>query len=188
MALTYADVGAYVFGEREFTGGEFSRLTGSPRAAKALSELTIRGVVSRVGRGRYRFLRPSEKPDLRAAVWNRAREVLLDGPEPKAWDGPSAVEVWTRGRYRVSPSLYSRVFYLVVPSENLSLWKRYVVGHGISLRGRKRIGARVEVRGTSAFRRVVVGGESVVPRNDVVEMIHSHPGLYANAERLLIDG
>jgi hypothetical protein len=188
MPLTYADIGAYLFGEREFSTGEFSRLTGNPRAAKVLSELAIRGVVSRRDRGRYKFLRPSERPDLRAREWERIREILLRGPEPKAWDGSTAVEVWTEGRYFVSPSLFTRVFHLVVPEGNVAAWEGYLARHGISLNGRKRVGARVVIRGTTAFRRTMVGGEPVVPREEVVATIRASPGLYADAEGLVLGG
>ena len=188
MSLTYADAGAFVFGEREFTPGEFSRRTGNPRPAKVLSELTIRGIVSREGRGRYRFLRPSERPDLRAIEWDRVRRLLLRGPEPKAWDGPTAVEVWTDGRYFVSPSLFTCVFHLVVPNGNVARWESYLVRHGLPFRGGKRIGARVVVRGTTRFRRTTVAGEPVILRDEVVGVIRASPGVYAEAEVLLLDG
>jgi len=63
MALTYENIGTRFFGDREFSTGEFARRIGTPRAAKTLGELKRRGVVARTGRGRYRFLRRSERPD-----------------------------------------------------------------------------------------------------------------------------
>lgn len=186
MSLTYSDVGERIFGEREFTCPEFARLTGNPRAAKVLSELRLRGIVARRGRGRYKFLRPAERPDLRTGEWERVRSILLAGPGPMAWDGSTAVEVWTRGRYHVEPSLYSKVFHLVVPEGSTTAWESYLRTRGLSITGRKRVGARVEIRETSPFRFTKVDGEPVIARAEVVEMIRSHPGLYAEAESLVI--
>jgi hypothetical protein len=185
MSLTYADVGAHIFGERVFDAGEFGRRTGNPRAAKVLSELVIRGVVGRKGRGHYRFLRPSERPDLRIREWERVREIVLNGPGPKAWDGASAVEVWTGGRYRVSPSMYLRVYSIAVPKDHRRIWLPYLAKHGLSLRSRKRVGARVEVRVVPTLRSEMIDGEPVLPREEVIDLIRDHPGIFAGAEALL---
>ncbi|HKV89735.1 MAG TPA: hypothetical protein VJQ43_00880 [Thermoplasmata archaeon] len=187
MALTYSDVGAHLFGEREFDVAEFARRTGNPRAAKVLSELLIRGMVARKSRGRYRFLRPAERPDLRLSEWERMRKIVLGGPDPKTWDGSTAVEAWTGGRYHVSPTVYTTIFHVAVPVGCLSDWEDYLSSYGISLNGRKRIGARVELREVPRVRAVVLNGELVPPREDVVSMIRAHPGIYAGAEALLID-
>lgn len=187
MALTYSDVGVHIFGEREFDAAEFARRTGNPRAAKVLSELLIRGVVARKRRGRYRFLRPSARPDLRSSEWERMREIVLGGPNPKTWDGPTAVEAWTGGRYRVSPTVYSIIFHLAVPKGAVPAWEDYLSRYGVSLKARKRIGARVELREVSRVRAVALNGEPVPPRADVVSLIRAHPGIYADAEALLID-
>jgi len=186
MALTYSDVGAHIFGEREFDAAEFGRRTGNPRAAKVLSELLVRGVVARKRRGRYRFLRPSERPDLRIFEWRRMREIALGGPDPKTWDGPTAVEAWTGGRYRVSPTVFTAVFHVAVPKGATPNWERYLSNHGVSLKGRKRIGARIELREVRRVRAEVLNGEPVPPREVVLSMIRAHPGIYANAEALVI--
>jgi hypothetical protein len=185
MSLTYADVGAHIFGEREFDAGEFGRRTENPRPAKVLSELAIRGVVGRKGRGHYRFLRPSERPDLRIREWERVREIVLNGPGPKAWDGASAVEMWTSGRYRVSPSMYLRTYSVAVPAGHRRFWVPYLAKRGLSLRSRKRVGARVEIREVPSLRLEKLDGEPVLPRTEVVALIRAHPGIFAGAEALL---
>lgn len=186
MALTYVDVGSHIFGEREFKAIDLAHRTGNPRAAKMLSELMIRGVVTRTRRGYYKFLRPAERPDLRAAEWARVRDIVLHGPGPKAWDDSSAVEAWTGGRYVVSPSVYARVFHLAVPNTAVALWRDYLSRHGVSTASRKRVGARVELRGVARLHVTEVNGEPVIPRGDVVRLIRAHPGIYANAEELFV--
>jgi hypothetical protein len=143
--------------------------------------------VKRSKRGRYRLLRPSERPDLRGAEWRRVREILLNGPEPKAWDGPTAVEAWTDGGYVLSPSAFARVYHLAVPIDSLPTWRAYLRGHGVALNTRKRVGARVELRGVSKLRPIRLGEEPVIARAEVLRVIRAHPGLYANAEGLLRD-
>jgi len=187
MALTYNDVVTSLFGSEPFTSRDFARKVENPRAAKVLSELKHRGLVERLGRGTYRCLNPEDRPDLRRGEWNRVRSIVLSGPGPKAWAGETAVEHWTGGRYRLAPSLYSRVFTLAIPSNREKVWKEYLANHGVSTTRRKRVGARVELVPTEELKPTWVEGEPVVPRRDVERMIREHPTLYGDAERLLLD-
>lgn len=185
MPITYLDVIDHLYGEGEFTTRDFRVRLANPRAAKTLSELKHRGQLARVGRGRYRRLGPSERPDLRAVEWRRVREAVLRGPSPKAWTGETAVELWSGGRYRVSPSVFARVYSLAVPRSRLKVWRRYLGRLGISVAGRKRIGARVELFPVDSLRVTVLHGEPVVTREAVVKLIRDHPGIFANAEDLV---
>jgi len=187
VTITYEEIGAHLFGEAEFTSGEFARRVGTPRAAKILSELKHRGLVSRLGHGTYRFLRPIERPDRRSSEWSRTKRVVLAGPAPKAWTGSTAVEVWTGHRYTVSPSVFYRVFELAVPSRSVSAWKDYLRGNRIAFESRKRVGARVELVPVRTVRAETVEGEPVIPRRDVISLIRAHPAIYANSEELLLD-
>lgn len=187
MGLTYDEAGTLVFGGAEFTTSEFNRRLGVNGGARVLSELKRRGLVSRTGRGRYRFLSPSERPDLRSLEWSRVRNIVLKGPSPKAWTGTTAVEVWTRGGYFVSPSAFTRVFSVAVPERNLRVWREYLRKKGLSIKPRKRIGARVDLVPVARLKYTEVAGEPVVPKNEVVAMIRERPSVFAGAEELLID-
>jgi hypothetical protein len=186
LSLTYIDVLSSLFGGRRFTALEFARRSGNPRAAKVLSELKHRGFVERVGRGTYRCLSPGERPDLRDAEWSRVRDVVLSGPDPKAWAGETALELWTGGRYRLAPSLYARVFHLAVPRRRRGDWVRYLSDHRVSTSSKKRVGARVELTTVEGLEPVSIGGEPVVGRSEVERLIREHPALYGNAGELLI--
>ncbi len=188
MALTYFDAASLSFGRREFTVGEFAARTGSLRAAKILSELKHRGLVNRVGRGRYRCLGPEERPDLRSVNHDRARSVILSAHLPKAWSGPSAVELWTGGRYSVSPSAFIYEFHLTVPAEHIHGWKAFLKSHGIPLKPHKHIGIRVHLIPRDNWEGIIMHeGEPVIPRDEVLRMIRNHPAIYAGAEALLDD-
>ena len=187
MSLTYDDAGTLAFGDLEFGAAEFGRRLGVEGGAKILSDLKFRGLVARTGRGRYRFLSPAERPDLRSVEWDRIKRIVTRGPTPMAWAGPMAVEIWTGGSYRVSPSAFTRVFSLAVPEGSLPLWKNYLASNGLSLKPRKRIGARVELLPVKRLKSTEVAGESVIPRREVVRLIRDRPSIYAGAEDLLID-
>lgn len=185
--LTYNDVLSSLFGDRTFSSREFARRTGNPRAAKVLSELKHRGLVERLGRGTYRCLSPGDRPDLRGLEWARVRNVVLSGPEPKAWAGETAIEHWTGGRYKVAPSLYLRVFSLAIPLGREDRWRTYLADHGVSTTARKRVGARVDLVPRRGFKASLIDGEPVIPLREVENMIREHPALYGSAKELLLD-
>lgn len=182
MSLTYLDVTSLAFGESAFTTDEFARRTGHPSPAKALSEMKRRGLVERVGRGRYRVLTPAERPDLRSAEWERVREAVAGAPLEKAWTGPTAVEAWTEGRYRISPSAFAREFHVAVPRPMLGALKEYLKARGVAVEGRKHIGARVVLVPVDRLENVaIVDGEPVISREETERLIREHPGLYEGA-------
>jgi hypothetical protein len=187
MPTTYVDTIDHLYGTSEFTVRDFSTRVANPRAAKLLSDLKARGYVARTGRGRYRRLGPAERPDPRRFEWRRVRETLLKGPGKKAWTGESAVEVWTGGRYRTSPSAFIRVFTMAVPRSSLGNWDRYLHSKGLSRNSRRRIGTRIELLPVEHVNVTFFGGEPVIPRLDVLKLIRSHPGIFANAEALVLD-
>jgi hypothetical protein len=96
------------------------------------------------------------------------------------------VEVWTGGRYVVSPSVFSRVYHIAVPEKEVMAWKEYLARRGVSVSTRKRVGARVEVRGVRRLHAAEVNGEPVIPKEAVIRLIRDHPGIYAEAEDLLV--
>jgi hypothetical protein len=185
MPLTYLDAIDHLYGTSEFTARDFATRVGNRRATKLLGDLKRRGYVARVGRGRYRRLEASERPDLRRFEWQRVREILLKGPDPKAWAGESAVEVWTDGRYRTSPSVFTRVYTLAVPKSSLDQWNRYLRANGLSSNSKKRIGAHVELVPVEEMKVAFLEGEPVLPKGDVLRLIRAHPGIFAGAEALI---
>lgn len=185
MSFTYLDAATLAFGKREFAAADFARRTGSPRSAKILSELKRRGLVERVGRGRYRLLAPDERPDLRSGEWERVRTIVLDAPFLKAWTGSTAVEIWTKGRYRTAPTPFLREFFVAVPKDSVEAFKDYLESKNVSTGGRKRVGAVVRLIPTDRLETEVVDGERVISRRDVERLIEAHPATYGEAGSLL---
>ena len=185
MGLTYFDAIISRFGENEFSVKDLTNLTGNSRSSKLLSEMKMRGIVERIGRGKYRVLSISERSDRRLIEWERIRMLIIKAPWKKAWAGSTAVEIWTDGKYKVSPNLYLKVFHLLINKSELEEWKRYLTRFGVSFSGKKRVGACVVLESSPNVDLVTVAGEPVIPKDDVLRLIRSHPGLYAGAEDLI---
>ncbi|MHB1492781.1 MAG: hypothetical protein ACYCR7_05265 [Thermoplasmataceae archaeon] len=173
------------FGDEAFTASEFRTVTGNTRPAKLLSELKMRGVVERIDRGMYRVLPLSERPDMRIIEWEKVKNIIMRAPWDKAWTGSTAVEIWTNGRYKISPNPYLRVFHLLVNESELEEWKRYLRRAGISYTGKKRVGSFVDLKATSKINFTLVSGEPVIPKDEVLMIIKNHPGLYAKAGEMI---
>lgn len=188
MPISYGEAASLAFGDGPFSIAEFASRTGSLRATRTLSELTLRGEAERLGRGRYRMLSPHERPDRRAGEWARARRRLLGSGLPMAWVGPDAVGVWTGGRYTVSPSVFVREFHLAIPRSSLAEWHAYLRSHHLSLDPRRRIGVKVVLTPVRRLRPTYHRGEPVMRRSEVLDLIRSHRGIYADADRLVERG
>ncbi len=185
MSTKYFDVLKMEFGRKEFSLSDVSRITGNSRPNRLLSELKMRGLVRRTGRGKYVIDRPINKLDSRSTEWRRVRNVIDRAPFEKAWNDSTAVEVWTDGGYVVSPSSYLMVYHLLVRIADMERWKEYLKKHAVSYIGKKRVGSYVDLRGTDNLSYVLINGEPVIPRDEVVNLIRDHPGLYAEAEDLI---
>ncbi len=187
-SLTYSDVIISRFGENEFTAKELVILTENSRSAKLLSELKMRGIVERVDRGKYRVLPLSERPDTRIIEWRRARNIIINAPWKKAWTGSTTVEVWTNGRYKISPNPYLRVFHLSVLKPELDKWRKYLRRFGISYSGKKRVGCFVDLKRSLKVNSTIVAGEPAITKGEVLKLIRNHPGIYAGTCELIESG
>lgn len=185
MTLSYADATALAFGSRTFSVAEFGNRLNCLRPHRRLSELKTRGLVERVARGRYRLLSPDERPDLRGVEAARVHRLLLASGLPMAWSGSTAVHLWTGGRYAVSPSVFLREFIAEIPVHDLGRWTRFLRARRINSDPRRRLGVRVELRPVKRLRFVNHRGEPVIPRRAAIDMVRSHPGVYAGAEELI---
>jgi len=185
MPFDYYEAAALSFGAETFSTREFALRTGSLRPAKTLSELKMRGLAERLGRGTYRLLGPSERPDLRSVARARVRALLLASGLPMAWAGPTAVALWTGGRYFVSPSIYLMQFHISIPRRSEAKWRAYLRKHRISANPARRIGCTVLIQPTGRFAREFHSGNPVVPRTQVLALIRAHRGIYADADKLV---
>lgn len=185
MGITYSDVIEFTFGDREFTTDDVRRFTGHPDPAKLLSNLKMKGVVVRMGRGRYKCPSPRTTWDFREAEWERVRSVILRAPMGKIISHSWAVEVWTDGNYRLSDNLFHRVFDISIAAEDYGKWLRYLKTHGIPTVGKKKIGSVVRIHPVKEFDYTLINGMPVLTKSEVFRLIEEHPGLYAGARDLI---
>ncbi len=185
VPLTYLEAAAATFGTRPFSVSEFAARVGNRRPERLLHDLKTRGAVERLERGKYRVLPIDERPDLRGPEASRVRRLLLGSGLPMAWTSSDAVNLWTGGRYSVSPSAFLREFHVEIPRGSLARWKRYLHANRISSDPRRSIGAKVVLSPVESFRHAWHRGEPVIPRKETLALIKSHRGLYAEADRLL---
>lgn len=185
MGMKYFDVIKMEFGRKEFAISDLVKLTGNYGVRKLLSDMKMKGLIRRTGRGIYVINRPIKKTDSRAEEWRKVRGIVLRAPFEKAWTGSTGISVWTEGRYVTLPNLYLEVYHLRVRDSDIEKWKDYLKKHAISFRGSKRVGAWVSLEPVPEVKYVMVNGEPTIPKDEVVKLIREHPGIYAGAEELL---
>jgi hypothetical protein len=149
-----------------------------------LNELRVKGFLIRTGRGRYRVAPDSE----RVAFDRRRRELRLeaaiDAPYRIALDGPDAVTLWTRGRYRVPPE--PNAIHVAVVADDEKPYRRYLDEVGLPIgEGLRR--PHVVLRVVPKPRFAVIHGKPVLERAEVLRFIHNNPIAYDGAEEWLIN-
>ena len=187
MTLTSFGALAALYGTDEFTTDEVRRATNSPRIARTLSELKRRGLLARLGRARYRVLSPGEGPDLRAIEHRRVWEVVRALPCRFAWAGPTAVEVWTNGRYFAGPSMTLRELHVNVERKDFERAAHHLRRNRVSASLRKRVGTVVRLHPVSFLRPVFKFNEPVIARGAVDEYLRKHPSVFEGAKPWMDD-
>jgi hypothetical protein len=185
MGMTYTDVLSLHFGNSEFTTEDVRVLLRNDRSAKLLSDLKFKGVIERTGKGRYRFLAPSKRTDIRNYEWKRVERIVNSSPLPFAWAWSSAVEKWTNERYVVSPNPYFKAYYIEVKREDVVKWKEYLDAHSVSTIGNRRIGAVVRMIPKDRVNFVIFNGEKVISKDITVSLIRKHRGIFARADEII---
>ncbi|MHB8360281.1 MAG: hypothetical protein ACYDAO_03245 [Thermoplasmataceae archaeon] len=184
MTLTYFDALSIKFGNRSFTVKEVEFLTGNLRSAKLLSELKKRGLLRREGRGIYRCVLPNLS-DERKKEWDRIEKIIVLAPFKKALTGPTAVSIWSDGRYEVMPNHFMNVFHLNILSSDYEKWMNYLKKKGVSTKGIKKVGAYVDLIPETKFSFTYKNNKPVIPKKEVLNLIKNHPAIYANASDLI---
>ena len=86
--------------KKEFTAREFSSVFASPDSNKVLHDMAQKGLLMRVGWGKYKVNSPEEYLTKRTDI-SRSYDLLNEAGMRYALRGPDAVFFWTRGGYQV---------------------------------------------------------------------------------------
>jgi hypothetical protein len=107
-----------------FTVKEFSSTFSSPDPNKVLHDMAERGLLERVGWGRYKVNSPEEYLAKRINIAGSYGLVKESGMR-YAFTGPDAVFFWTRGGYQVDRFFGFYPIHLKVEKRDLNKWKEF---------------------------------------------------------------
>jgi len=115
--------------KREFSSREFARTFLSPNPRKVLHDMAKKGLLERLGYGRYRVKSLEEYARVRNDV-RSAYELLKKGDHPYALTEVDAVFAWTRGGYNVGRFFGFYPVHLKVHEGDVAKWKRFFRSFG----------------------------------------------------------
>lgn len=110
--------------KKEFTVREFSSVFASPDPNKVLYDMRKKGLLERVGWGKYRVNSPKEYLARRIDV-SKAYDLLNQAGMDYALTGPDAVFFWTKGGYQVDRFFGFYPIHLKVMKDDLRRWKKF---------------------------------------------------------------
>ena len=110
--------------KKEFTIKEFSSTFASPDANKVLHDMTQKGLLERVGWGKYR-VNSSEKYLAKKTNVAGSYDLLKKACMGYALTGPDAVFFWTKGGYQTDRFFGFYPIHLKIEKCHLSKWERF---------------------------------------------------------------
>lgn len=175
---------------REFTVTEFRSTFPSPSPNKVLHDMAEKGLLEKVGWGRYRVNSPrrylESKFDVRGAY-----DLIRDPGMDYAFTGPDAVFFWTKGGYNVDRSFASYPIHLKVREDELRKWKVFFgsKGRGFHVDGepvrRTLFGTFYILYPEDLFRIEEVEGFNVIPLDETIEFCRRNIYSYEPALEML---
>jgi hypothetical protein len=109
--------------KKEFTIKDFSSTFPSPDANKVLHDMTKKGLLKRVGWGKYKVNSSEEYLAKRTNI-SGSYDLLKEACMRYALTGPDAVFFWTKGGYQVDRFFGFYPIHLKVEKQDLSRWKK----------------------------------------------------------------
>ena len=173
----------------EFTAEEFASAFSSPDPRKVLYDMTSKGLLERLERGKYKVASPrgylNSKYDV-AESYNVLRKSRL----PYALTGVDGVFAWTKGGYNANRFFGSYPIYIKVKESDVEGWREYLSGEGRKwVLGRAlretMYGTYYVLFPTNRVNYDTVGDLKVDPIDEVVEYCKKDPYTYAPALEML---
>jgi len=122
------------FGDHPFTVRRFEATFPASRAYRTLSELRVGGYAERVGRATYRARPPHEWLAAGTTQVTEVEAALSSAELEFAFDGPTAVALWTSGRYLASSAAGFQPPHIVVRKKEAARWVSFLRSRGDRLR------------------------------------------------------
>ena len=128
--MAYYDLWAVLWSwKREFTVAEFRSTFPSPRPNKVLHDMARKGLLEKVGWGKYRVNSPRRYLEVKFNVGD-AYELVKKAGMDYAFTGPDAVFIWANGGYNVDCFFVFYPIHLKVRKDKLSRWERFFESRG----------------------------------------------------------
>jgi len=110
--------------KKEFTAREFSSAFVSPDPNKVLHDMSRKGLLEKVGWGRYKVNSPEEYLAKKVNI-SEAYELVKQAGLKYAFTGPDAVFFWTKGGYQVDRFFGFYPIHLLIKKTDLTRWKDF---------------------------------------------------------------
>lgn len=115
--------------KKEFTAKEFKKRFPSSSPEKVLHDMVKKGLLERVGSGRYRVNSPIEFITRKSKI-SEAYELVKSAKMKYAFTNVDAVFFWTKGGYNVDRSLVFYPIHLKVRKKELKKWQDFLKSNG----------------------------------------------------------
>jgi len=189
--MSYYDLWAVLWSwRREFTVAEFRSTFPSPSPNKVLHDMAKKGLLEKVGWGKYRVNSPKEYLEMRFNVKD-AYELIREAAMDYAFMGPDAVFFWTKGGYNVDRFFAFYPIHLKIRKDDLESWERFFKSEGrrFHVNGkpirRTLFGTFYVLYPEDKFRAEEVEGFKVVPLDETIEFCRRNIYSYEPALEML---
>lgn len=112
--------------KKEFSIREFSSVFASPDPNKVLHDMAQKGLLERVGWGKYKVSSPEEYLTKRTNI-AKSYGLLNEAGMRYALTGPDAVFFWTKGGYQVDRFFGFYPIHLKVEEKDLTKWGAFLI-------------------------------------------------------------
>jgi hypothetical protein len=176
--------------KKEFTVKEFSSTFPSPDANKVLHDMTQKGLLERVGWGKYKVNSSEEYLAKRTNIAG-SYDLLKEAGIRYALTGPDAVFFWTKGGYHADRFFGFYPIHLKVEKQDLIKWERffgsrkmrvYVEGQPLK---QTLFGVFIVLYPEVGFEAQELGGFCVTPLKETVEFCQNNIYSYEPALEML---
>jgi len=189
--MVYYDLWAVLWSwRREFTVAEFRSTFLSPSPNKVLHDMVKKGLLEKVGWGKYRVNSPREYLEMRFNIKD-AYELIREAGMDYAFTGPDAVFFWTKGGYNVDRFFAFYPIHLKIRKGDLESWKRLFKSKGrrFHVNGepvrRTLFGTFYVLYPEDKFRADEVDGFKVIPLDETIEFCRRNIYSYEPALEML---
>jgi hypothetical protein len=175
---------------KEFTVREFTSVFPSPNPNKVLHDMARKGLLEKVGWGRYKVNSPEEYLAKKNNI-AKAYDLLKDAPMKYALMGPDAVFIWTKGGYQVDRFFGFYPIHLKVRKKDLRKWAKFFSSRRQRFYVKDQLlretlfGLFYVLYPEAEFRAEKVEGLNVVPLKEAVEFCESRIYSYEPALEML---